>query len=86
MEEIEGFAYDEVDDLINRCWSEIEPGVRGADDPAREGDRAHVLDIDQVERRFTMRNDEFSSFFERDRSCAGEQVRSGSSCNRAKGC
>ncbi len=74
VEQVEGFADDEVDEVFDGLGIEVESGVGGADDAAGEGDRAHVFDVDQAQRGFAVDEDKCSAFFEGDSSGAGEQV------------
>ena len=85
VEQIEGFADDEVDEIVDACGIEIESGVSGGDDAAGEGDGAHVFDVDEAQRGFAMDEDQSSSFLEGDGRRSGEQVRAAARGDRAKG-
>ena len=73
-EQVEGFSDDEIDEIIDRFGFEIEPGVGWRDNPAGEGDGAHILDVDEVERGLAVAQDQASAFFKCDRGGPGEQV------------
>lgn len=73
-QEVEDFADGEVDDVADGEGLEVEAWVGWADDGAGECERSHVFDINQVQRRFSVADDELSAFFERDHRGPCEQV------------
>ena len=75
VEQIEGFADDEVDEIVDALRIEVKPGVSGGDDAAGEGDGAHVFDVDEAQRGFAMDEDQSSSFLEGDGRRSGKEVR-----------
>ena len=73
-EQVEGFAGDEVDEVVDGLWVEVEAGVGGGDDGAGLGEGLHVVDVDEIEGGFSVADDEGASFFEGDGGGAGEEV------------
>lgn len=73
-EQVEGFADDKIDEVIDALWVEIEPWIRRGDDRTGQGQGAHVFDIDEVQRRFAVADDEPAAFFERDGCGPGQKV------------
>lgn len=74
MEEVEDFGDDEVGEVVDGLRDEVEPGVARCDDGAGEGGGAHVLDVDEGEWGFAVRDDEGSALLEGDHGGAGEEV------------
>ncbi len=73
-QQVQGFADDEIDEVVDGLGFEIEPGVGRGDDRASEGQGAHVFDVDEVQRGFAVAHNQSSAFFEGDGGGAGEQV------------
>lgn len=71
-EQVEGFAGDEINEVIDALWIEIEPRVRWGDDRAGQGEGAHVFDVDEVQGCFAVADDQRAAFFEGDGGGAGE--------------
>ena len=49
FEEVEGFGDDEVDEVVDCFWHEVEAWVGGHDDGAGEGEGFHGADVDEGE-------------------------------------
>lgn len=65
-QQIEGFACDEVDEVVDGLGVEVESWVGGGDDGACHGEGLHVVDVDEIEGGFSVADDEGASFFEGD--------------------
>ena len=64
VDEVEGSAYDEIDEVVDGLWHEVVAGVDWVDDRAGEGCSFHVLDIDEREGCLAVAEDEGEAFFE----------------------
>ena len=85
MEEVEDLGDDEVGEVVDGLWDEVEPGVARGDDGAGEGGGAHVFDVDEGEGGFSVGDDEGSSFFEGDHGGACEEVGAGAGGDGGEG-
>lgn len=56
-EEVEGFADDEVGEVVDGFWVEVEAWVARGDDGAGLGEGLHVVDVDEVQGGFSVADD-----------------------------
>ena len=73
-QQIEGFAGDEIDKVIDGLRVEVEPWVGRSNNRAGECQCAHVLDIDEIQRGFAVTDDQGAAFLEGDCCGSGEEV------------
>lgn len=74
VEEVEDFAHDEVDDVVDGLGKQVEAGVGGAEGGAGEGQGLHVPNIDEAQGHLAVADDEGSAFFQGDHRRPAEQI------------
>lgn len=74
IQQVENFAYGEVDDVLDGFGVEVEAWIGGTDGGASKCECAHVFDVDEAQRHLAVADDQRSAFFECDHGGAGEEV------------
>lgn len=82
VEEVEDFAHDEVDDVVDGLGKQVEAGVGGAEGRAGEGQGLHVPDVDEAEGHLAVADDERTAFFQGDHRRPAEEVAAAAGCHR----